>query len=387
MSMVHIDFSSRISALRGVGTALGVPSNLLPSRNASISEIECLRWINLQRVAMSLPRLPGLDYNGFVGAINDLAKLAGNGSGDMGRQLLTGDMTYHVETTGDDTSGDGSVAKPWATLQKALDYCAMIDFAANTVTINMGAGNFLGAATHYMVGGGILTVNGAGSAQTIITGGAQDSPSSGACFKVNGNMCGTAVTINKVTLVPVNASYGIAVDCTGGVFSMMATMLGEDTDIVIDTRNGAYILLSFFNPCQVVYGGGETLVVNQGGKSIVYGVFCQYGASVQDNGGWQFNGTPDTYTAFVRVRDDAAYINPNYGDITGNIPHGKKFRCTYNSYMNVSGGTGFLPGDVAGTWSATSAYNEVMGAGTGTTKAEAEQDRMDLEVAKRIRYG
>jgi hypothetical protein len=46
-----------------------------------------------------------------------------------GREVLTGDLTYHVSNAGSDSTGDGSIGNPYATPQKALDTLATMDGA------------------------------------------------------------------------------------------------------------------------------------------------------------------------------------------------------------------------------------------------------------------
>jgi hypothetical protein len=70
-----IDFNSRIGAIIQVGFALGVGNANVPSNQASGSHMSCLYYINKIRVFKGLQPLPGLDYTGFQGALNDLAAL------------------------------------------------------------------------------------------------------------------------------------------------------------------------------------------------------------------------------------------------------------------------------------------------------------------------
>lgn len=52
-------------------------------------------------------------------------------------------LTYYVDAAGSDTTGDGSLALPWATIQKAITALPRVIDAI--VTINVGAGTFTGA--------------------------------------------------------------------------------------------------------------------------------------------------------------------------------------------------------------------------------------------------
>lgn len=54
---------------------------------------------------------------------------------------LTEDKTYHVSTTGNDTTGDGSQSAPFATIAKALEELPK-DLGGHTVTINVAAGTY-----------------------------------------------------------------------------------------------------------------------------------------------------------------------------------------------------------------------------------------------------
>ena len=57
--------------------------------------------------------------------------------------ILLTTKTYYVETTGSDTTGDGSVSKPFATIQKAVN--VLPDHLTKDVTIYVGEGSFAGA--------------------------------------------------------------------------------------------------------------------------------------------------------------------------------------------------------------------------------------------------
>lgn len=82
------------------------------------------------------------------------------------RHILTADTTYYVATTGNDTTGVGSVGNPWATLQKAYNYVtSAIDFAGFDVIIQLADGTYAQSgrslsADDAWVGGGNLTIQG-----------------------------------------------------------------------------------------------------------------------------------------------------------------------------------------------------------------------------------
>ena len=74
---IDIDFGSRPTALIAAGIAMGLSGANLPSQGMANSQRNYLFYINKMRVAKSLPPLPGLDYSGFQGALNQMLKDAG----------------------------------------------------------------------------------------------------------------------------------------------------------------------------------------------------------------------------------------------------------------------------------------------------------------------
>ena len=79
-----------------------------------------------------------------------------------GRILLTADTTYYVATTGDDSTGDGSVGNPWLTIQKAVDHvCGVIDLIFYNVTIQIADGTYTTPVIlKPRVGAGDVTIQG-----------------------------------------------------------------------------------------------------------------------------------------------------------------------------------------------------------------------------------
>jgi hypothetical protein len=76
--------------------------------------------------------------------------------------------TYYVATTGSDSTGDGSVSTPWATLDKALSYASL----AAGDTISIGAGTFSAVANTDISGAAWnpIAITGSGTNATFITG-------------------------------------------------------------------------------------------------------------------------------------------------------------------------------------------------------------------------
>jgi hypothetical protein len=77
-----VDFGSRISALRAVGTSIGMTTANMPDQSCANSEMHSLKWINLYRAKVSLPLYTNLDYHDFTRALNDIL-LAGGGGAEI----------------------------------------------------------------------------------------------------------------------------------------------------------------------------------------------------------------------------------------------------------------------------------------------------------------
>jgi hypothetical protein len=58
------------------------------------------------------------------------------------RPLLSADALYHVATTGDDATGNGSSGAPWKTIQKAVDFVNSIDLSGFSVSIHLEDGTY-----------------------------------------------------------------------------------------------------------------------------------------------------------------------------------------------------------------------------------------------------
>lgn len=61
----------------------------------------------------------------------------------LSNQIITSDVDYYVATTGDDVSGDGSLASPWASPHKAMDSLKdKMIMDGVTITVNIAAGAY-----------------------------------------------------------------------------------------------------------------------------------------------------------------------------------------------------------------------------------------------------
>lgn len=76
-------------------------------------------------------------------------------------------VDFYVNSTA--FEGDGSLHRPWATLQQAMDYISnSLDLGGEQVTVNVGPGVYQGADLS-LVGDRNVTIVGAGSERTMFT--------------------------------------------------------------------------------------------------------------------------------------------------------------------------------------------------------------------------
>ena len=68
----HVDFGSRISALRVVATALGTPAASMPSQTASSDATHTWYWLAKLYGLNGLSNPYSLDYSSFTSALNKL---------------------------------------------------------------------------------------------------------------------------------------------------------------------------------------------------------------------------------------------------------------------------------------------------------------------------
>lgn len=134
------------------------------------------------------------------------------------RTMLVANTNYYVSAGGSDANGGtNSSSDAWATIQHALNFIAQnIDIFGFTITINVGAGTFLGANVPEFTGGGIIQVFGAGPSSTTIQGNSVTAGKN--CFQILG-LIGSTLQIDGVTLdttnIPAPGTNMIGVAATG----------------------------------------------------------------------------------------------------------------------------------------------------------------------------
>jgi hypothetical protein len=257
---------------------------------------------------------------------------APSGTAAVIRKTLTADTTYNVTAVGNDTTGDGSVATPWLTLQHAYDtITSSYDLAGHHATIQVGPGTYDGVMyTNSWIGGGFIDFNGdfATPSNVVID-------AKGAfCFK----------TLYS-TLPGISLIQGFKlIDSVGGGGGIV---VAEAAPIQIDGiewgsfAGGAHVAIA--GGGSVLFQAGATLRISGGAK---WHVYCEaQGLYDIEDSTITITGTPNFTDAFARCLTNAAIY------WTGNTIVGS---ATGIRYIVLEGGqittanSGSLPGDQSG---------------------------------------
>jgi hypothetical protein len=321
---------------------------------------------------------PGQNAKGGVAAHVNKGYVGGGGSGgsSVSRKLLTADKTYFVQVGGID-SGEG----PFATLTYALNYIGKsIDFQGFNVIINVGPGTFAGGTPGSMVGGGILQINGAGSALTILT---LVPGTNGVLYSINSGMA-IEFFVNGVTLI--TNGYSNAFRLFGAYGGFGDRITNGPTDIIIDTINalGSLIVIGDGALFTTWYGGGN-IILRQNGRTFDGNIYVldSFGC-VRNYTSWILQGPADTISRFAWIRY-FSYYYASGGTMTGAI-NCLRFELSRAGMVITSGqGLNYFPGTIPGTWDTTSNYDGVIGTGTGSEIVEDPNNPMSFGMIPNVR--
>lgn len=277
-----------------------------------------------------------------------------------GRNKLTSNTNYYVSTSGSD-SNPGTSGQPWATLQHAVNFIASsVDIAGFIITINIGAGSFVGVGIPAMVGAGAVYFQGAGSANTTITAGLNDGIlNSGDCLTMN-FVTDTAIAANAVTWSPTTRAIAVTVPTT---FSL--TNIGGVFDNVIDFTNASPTSIGIVASGKSFFqlqgtSGSPTLNINGAGVNISNIVFATqqaivtFGVGVAISNGLTINGE----SVHLEGQASVGFFSPATA-WTGTVT-GQRFNLIDNTIVYLHSGQlgpNWIAGSVAGTTDATSSYD------------------------------
>lgn len=290
------------------------------------------------------------------------------------RTTLAANVSYFVSATGSDSNGGtNSSTDAWATIQHAVSFIAAnIDFGANTVTINIGAGTFTGFGLPSFIGGGNCLIYGAGSALTTIINGPNDGLLNGgepfSVFVPNS----TIIFANGFTLA-FNHTLPNIVSASFDVFAPVNVNFYHTPDFVADVKIDFTNVDSGHTGIWIDFPGG---VIADNGWSIIGGGATVFAALLVENNSvyglgqtgntWTITGSLTCSQAFAQA-DTGGKIDPiTLTPMSGAGVTGKRFNLIGSgSIQSQNGpntlGPNFFPGNAAGTSDGSSAYDGYFG--------------------------
>lgn len=277
------------------------------------------------------------------------------------RSKMDVDKTVHVSTSGSDTTGDGSVGKPWASLPHALDYAlANLDLGGRVYTIQLANGTyntnwaFPGCMVYqqFPIPNGLLRIRGDPTTPSNVT--LDPNAAGGHCFVLDAS-AGMDIQLN-----------GLKLKNSGGGGSLIANL---SPNSVVDITNcdlgacaGGLQIQGAWNSVTRVF---DALTVSGGATACV---FTETGAQVEFvTGTVTLTGTPNFTGAFVSVATGAVFGSTlSYsGSATG-----RRWAAYNGGVIRTTPGTlTDLPGNADGIAYQGGVYNEWMGPCNPTTVA------------------
>lgn len=271
--------------------------------------------------------------------LSDLANISTAQTNLGVRNVLTGNTTYHVSTTGNDSTGTGSSGAPWLTIQHAVNFIYQtIDSAGFAITISAGNGTFTGGVivSQPVPGGGTLQIvgnTGTPSSCIISTTGAD-------CFLVQG---GASLSVGGFKLL--TTTSGNCLNAGGGTINITGAM-----------EFGACAGLHMF-----AHGSGSN-ILNSGSNYTISGnalwhVSSSIGSVIYLNGSYTvtLTGTPAFSNAFAEV--DTLGAMAIQGLTFSGIATGVRYTAGGNGVINTNGAAStYLPGNINGTTSTGGQY-------------------------------
>ena len=295
----------------------------------------------------------GLSGTGFTLAPGVLGVVSNGvnawfGSSQFGRLRLTANMTFYVSTTGNDTTGNGTVGAPWATIQKAINWIyANVDSAGFKVTISVADGTYGPAAVSGPLpgGGALYLVGNVANPQNCII---SNSTNYTACLQVN---LFAVVFFSGFKFVnsAANAGYGVQAWQSGKAYQNGACQYG--------TCNGGHIISQ---------DAGSTVAVTAN-YSIVGNApfhYCSfYGALIAIGGSTltvtvTVSGTPAFSTTFANTFDNGVILCGSVSITFSGSATGSRYAAFLGGIIDTAGsGATYFPGNAAGAVTSPGAYS------------------------------
>lgn len=240
---------------------------------------------------------PKVDWSGADGVRDsDFNRIEGNILELYNTDGLRSDITVYVSTSGNDTSGNGTAASPYATITKALSSVprSMHD---KTITINIAAGTYL---DRVVISGftGIVTLYTAGLAtiqQLVVDG----------CYVLHN---GAQLNVQQGVIVRNGASFsGTAIIYVGGANSVGISVSSGASFVVLQT-----VTISNASIALDVYTNGRFYAAVLGGSNNITGVMA-YSGGVVSYGSTSLDATTQRSTnTGGKIYTGAQASVPNY---------------------------------------------------------------------------
>ncbi len=252
-----------------------------------------------------------------------------------GEQIsLTNDTDFYVATTGSDTTGDGSVAKPWATLAHFMDVMQTILLNGHAATCNIANGSYAGVfLSQSNPASGFINFLGASQAGVIIT------PFAGNTvfyFGVNIN-----ITIDTLTV------QGVGIN-DNGIFGDGSIGNGVNLPPTITVHNVSFKSLA--NPVLAHEGARISLTGANDLTGNATNVFFIRDSSVYlTSSTLTINGNPAWSVAFANVMDNGILLANLGGSTISGAATGQKFNVLDGGLIKTgTNNLNYLPGSTPG---------------------------------------
>lgn len=241
---------------------------------------------------------------------DELAELS-----DIKQRIATSNITIYVATTGSDTTGDGTQAKPYKTIQKGINALPKLCTSGQIIDMVIASGTYTESPNFYeipcivRVTGTNVTING-----NVAVGG---------CFRIQWDV--------ENTIINYNVSGRACIETNSSVFWISSKV----------TLNGANIAVGLY----VNFGGEIHVIWHTASLTInncTVGVNCEYGGKISAvtltgtglSVGIQSNGGDVKYITNTLVAT-TPMTTYNHGTINNNV-YGY-------STTDLTAGTSYLP--------------------------------------------
>jgi hypothetical protein len=258
----------------------------------------------------------------------------------------TANVTVYVYPSGNDTTGDGSMASPFATIARAVQYgTSRYSFAGFRLIVQLSPGTY--ASPGPIIGVPNLTIQGDLTGSNI------------GAYTISGSGSPGSFLIGPSSGVQMNLS-GVQVINTGTTAGNVAAI------------QGGSIVLTYVVLGATVAATSNVLVAANGGGTVTVGAGCQIGNvnfgsafSAGTGGGitltssLAIGGAPNFAQAFVFATTGGSWTTLNGSTFTGAVSSvtGPRYLQNLFGTINTGGaGTNYFPGNAAGSAAQAAAY-------------------------------